>query len=342
MLLKFSPYNSYYGLIDFTAIMAACVSMSSGCQLKGDVLGSSEDSLSPHRQERHSEFAVLSALKDMPRARCRRKGRRQRHINSRAARALTQTRTPPPPSLQEPAMPSKSFLRELLIHIEGRSIPAALRELYMLSGMPEGFVPYQAQHFILQTMQRCLEQNAFQFAQKWLVSESQALGWTCPEALELHIFFRVLAKQQRKVRSDTFQEICRTVKDWQDSISNIRHAAVHRLAQDRSLLIEMSHAAVGFSRDLGASSSAAKFHRLSSFLKKVLPKSEPRGFQPTHDVVSQASSQKARLVHLIDRLRLLPRPIKKVLLLVEEEFTLGVQHFLQDEFPMRLNAKEES
>lgn len=212
----------------------------------------------------------------------------------------------------------------------------------MLSGMPEGFVPYQAQHFILQTMQRCLEQNVFQFARKWLLFESQALGWTCPEALELHIFFRVLAKQQRKVRSDTFQEICRAVKDWQDSISNIRHAAVHRLAQDRSLLIEMSHAAMGFSRDLGASSSAAKFHRLCGFLKKVLPKSEPSGFQPTHDVMSQASSQKARPVHPTDRLCLLPRPIKKVLLLVEEEFTLGVQHFLQDEFPMRLNAKEES
>lgn len=55
-------------------------------------------------------------------------------------------------------------------------------------------IPFRAQYLILQTLQSHLEHSAFQFVQKWLLPQSFAVGWTCPEVLELPKFFKFVAK----------------------------------------------------------------------------------------------------------------------------------------------------
>ena len=71
-------------------------------------------------------------------------------------------------------------------------------------GFSVGYFPFRAQHQILQVIQRQLENHAFRFLHQWLLSEPLAAGWTCPEALELHKFFRFLKAHQNKVKDECF------------------------------------------------------------------------------------------------------------------------------------------
>jgi hypothetical protein len=63
-------------------------------------------------------------------------------------------------------------------------------------------IRFRAQHIILQTLQHHLEHSAFQFVQKCRLPQSLAVGWTCPEALELHKFFKFLAKNRSKISTE--------------------------------------------------------------------------------------------------------------------------------------------
>ncbi|OQE69365.1 hypothetical protein PENNAL_c0137G08393 [Penicillium nalgiovense] len=65
-----------------------------------------------------------------------------------------------------------------------------------------------------------------------------------------------------------------TTQKWQRLVSGIRHAAVHRLSQDRGSLLHMTRAALEFSLCIGGLSSVQKLRRLSKFLEDRLPKSE--------------------------------------------------------------------
>jgi hypothetical protein len=64
-----------------------------------------------------------------------------------------------------------------------------------------------------------------------------AVGWTCPEALELHKFFKLLARNRSKISSEKHRENITTVQNLRHSIAGIRHAAVHRMVQDSDSLL---------------------------------------------------------------------------------------------------------
>ncbi|KAJ5394718.1 hypothetical protein N7509_006505 [Penicillium cosmopolitanum] len=125
---------------------------------------------------------------------------------------------------------------------------------------------------ILQTMQRHLEHSAFQFVQKWLLPQPLAVGWTCPEVLELHKFFKFLAKNRLKISSEKCRANITTVQNLCHSIASIRHAAVHRLTQDRDSLLEMVYAAIEFCLCIGESPDAEGPGHFFRFLQNTLPK----------------------------------------------------------------------
>ncbi|KAJ5743388.1 hypothetical protein N7533_010490 [Penicillium manginii] len=119
-------------------------------------------------------------------------------------------------------------------------------------------IPFRVQHMILQTLQRHLEHSAFQFVQNWLLPQSLALGWTCPEALEPNKFFKFLAKYQSKISSE-------------QSCENV--SSVHRLPQDKDSLLQMNRAAIEFCLCIGESPGAESLCCLFRFLQKTTPKS---------------------------------------------------------------------
>jgi hypothetical protein len=112
--------------------------------------------------------------------------------------------------------------------------------------MPEGRVPIPAQHMIIQSIQGHLEYHAFWYLQRYFPPESLQNGWTCPEALGLHKLFQFLNRHRRRPQAETSGPAVSDIQGWRHSISAIRHAAVHRLAQNRRSLLQMTQAAIGF------------------------------------------------------------------------------------------------
>jgi hypothetical protein len=193
-------------------------------------------------------------------------------------------------------------------------------------------IPFRAQNLILQAIQQHLEFDAFQFVHKWLLEESLMVGWTCPEELELNRLFRFLVEHRDKIRCSSCLQAATTIQKWQRLVSGIRHAAVHRLSQDRESLLRMTRVAIEFSLCIGGLSSVEKLRRLLKFLEDRLPKSERPRAQSRRNVKHQASLPKLHLESLKDRFMLLPKHTQKVLHRIEAMYNLEVEWFLQVEF----------
>ncbi|CAG8892958.1 unnamed protein product [Penicillium nalgiovense] len=212
-----------------------------------------------------------------------------------------------------------------------RSQPAILQGLYSLLGVPMTSIPFRAQNLILQAMQRHLEFEAFQFVHKWLLEESLMVGWSRPEELELHKLFKFLVEHRDKIRCSSCRQAAITIQKWQRLVSGIRHAAVHRLSQDRESLLHMTRVAIEFSLCIGGLSSVRKLRRLLKFLEDRLPNSERRRTQSRRNLKHQASLPRLRLEGLKDRFLLLPKHTQKVLHRIEAMYNLEVEWFLQAE-----------
>ncbi|KAJ5240587.1 uncharacterized protein N7469_002178 [Penicillium citrinum] len=133
-------------------------------------------------------------------------------------------------------------------------------------------IPFQAQHRILQTLQRRLEFSAFRFIHRWLPLQSLAVGWTCPEALELHQVFKFVTKYRSKISSEEVLNSIGPLQDMRDSVASIRHAAVHRLPQNRDSLLQMNRAAVKFCLCMDDGPEAERICRLFRFLQRTPPR----------------------------------------------------------------------
>ena len=158
------------------------------------------------------------------------------------------------------------------------------------------------------------------------------VGWTCPEELELHGLFKFLVKHRDKIQCSSCRQAANTIQKWQRLVSGIRHAAVHRLSQDRESLLQMNRVAIEFSLCIGGLPSAEKLRRLLKFLEDRLPKSERRRAQPRRNFKNQASSSRMRLEGLKDRFLSLPKHTQRVLHRIEAMYNLEVERFLQCEF----------
>ena len=185
-------------------------------------------------------------------------------------------------------------------------------------------------------MQRHLEFDVFQFVHKWLLEESLMVGWSRPEELELHKLFKFLVEHRDKIRCSSCRQAAITIQKWQRLVSGIRHAAVHRLSQDRESLLHMTRVAIEFSLCIGGLSSVRKLRRLLKFLEDRLPNSERRRTQSRRNLKHQASLPRLRLEGLKDRFLLLLKHTQKVLHRIEAMYNLEVEWFLQAELRWHL------
>ncbi|CAG8147860.1 unnamed protein product, partial [Penicillium nalgiovense] len=227
---------------------------------------------------------------------------------------------------------SKRSVKRLIERYRGKiDTIFILQGLYSLLGVPITSIPFRAQNLVLQAIQRRLEFDAFQFVHKWLLEESLMVGWTCPEELELHKLFKFLVEHRDKIRCRSCRQAAITIQKWQRLVSGIRHAAVHRLSQDRESLLHMTRVAIEFSLNIGGLSSVQKLRHLLKFLEDRLPNSERRRTQSRRNLKYQASLPRLRLEGLKDRFLLLPKHTQKVLHRIEAMYNLEVELFLQAE-----------
>ncbi|KAF3001693.1 hypothetical protein E8E15_000825 [Penicillium rubens] len=208
----------------------------------------------------------------------------------------------------------------------------AMEIISSLPGFSVGYFPFRAQHQILQVIQRQLENHAFCFLQQWLLSESLAAGWTCPEALELHKFFRFLKFHQEKVKDECFQLTLTALTAWCRAITSIRHAAVHRIPHDRKTILKMLRVAIKFSKRIAGFGGTKSLCRFQDLVKTALSEFDQLTAQLKQKALLQISLCEARPQHLDRRLILLPEAVKRVLQSSENDFVSEVEQFLRAEF----------
>ena len=207
-----------------------------------------------------------------------------------------------------------------------------MESISSLPGFSAGYIPFRAQHQILQVIQRQLEIHAFRFIQEWHLAESLAAGWTCAEALELHKVFRFLKAHREKVKDECYQLTLRALTRWRGVITSIRHAAVHRIPQDRKSLLKLIRVAIKFSKCTVGLEDSESLCRLQAFVKTALSEFHHLTTQLKQKASLQISLCKASPHHLGGRLILLPEAVKRVLQCSEDDLICKVEQFLSAEF----------
>ncbi|CAG8145616.1 unnamed protein product [Penicillium nalgiovense] len=208
----------------------------------------------------------------------------------------------------------------------------AMESIISLPGFSARYFPFCAQHQILQFIQRQLETYAFCFLQRWLPSESLAAGWTCPEALELHKFFRLLEVHEGKVKDECFQLTWSTLTGWRRVISSIRHAAVHRIPHDRKTLLKMARVAIKFSKCIAGFGNTKRLCRIQNLVKTSLSEFDQLTAQLKQKARLQISLCEAYPHYLDRRLILLSEAVRRVLQSSEDDFVSKVEQFLRAGF----------
>lgn len=207
-----------------------------------------------------------------------------------------------------------------------------MESISSLRGFSAGYIPFRAQHQILQVIQRQLEIHAFRFIQEWHLAESLAAGWTCAEALELHKVFRFLKDHREKVKGECYQSTLRALTRWRGVITSMRHAAVHRIPQDRKSLLKLIRVAIKFSKCTVGLEDSESLCRLQAFVKTALSEFHHLTTQLKQKANLQISLCKASPHHLGGRLILLPEAVKRVLQCSEDDLICKVEQFLSAEF----------
>lgn len=91
------------------------------------------------------------------------------------------------------------------------------------------YLPFDVQHRLLVRVQNILEKACYAFAQKKVGGILEREGWDCAEAVELNRWPRVLLTYQNQFNASDLRNAGKPLPDLLDSITQLRHAAVHRL-----------------------------------------------------------------------------------------------------------------
>lgn len=91
------------------------------------------------------------------------------------------------------------------------------------------YLPYQTQYKLLVKVQQSLERACFDFAILNLPKIVENEDWDCGEAVELNIWSKVLGEHRSKFLQDDLDELDKPLQHLLDSITQLRHTAVHRL-----------------------------------------------------------------------------------------------------------------
>ncbi|KAF3400083.1 hypothetical protein F1880_008412, partial [Penicillium rolfsii] len=151
------------------------------------------------------------------------------------------------------------------------------------------------------------------YVERYFLSESVQNGWTCPEALELHKLFQFLNRHRHASKVNPPGPAVSYIQGWRDSISAIRHAAVHRLAQDRQSLLRMTRAAIGFVQCMSGSSHTQSLRRLRKYLRVALPRPSRRSVVPRRQARFQTCRVENGLSHSSHPSITLPEPLQGIL-----------------------------
>lgn len=91
------------------------------------------------------------------------------------------------------------------------------------------YLSYNVQHTLLVKVQGLLERACYQFGKEKLRDILAKEGWDYPESVELNRWPGVFLSHQDKFSADAIVELGKPLDQVLDSITQLRHTAVHRL-----------------------------------------------------------------------------------------------------------------
>jgi hypothetical protein len=91
------------------------------------------------------------------------------------------------------------------------------------------YLAFPSQHRIMTEVQALLERSCFAYGQTTFWEELKRRGWDCPESAELNAWTTVLLEQQAKVNHELVAQRGRPLSEILNSLSHLRHTAVHRI-----------------------------------------------------------------------------------------------------------------
>ncbi len=139
--------------------------------------------------------------------------------------------------------------------------PALLPSLYPI------YIPYRAQHLILNEAQRLLEESCFEFLQKWLPSVVEENGWECASSLELTKSTKLIARHSREIPEGAFVDPGKRPLEQILSTTNmLRHSAVHRLPNTARVIRDLCRSGVTLAATLGDLVRAAQLEDICNEL----------------------------------------------------------------------------
>ncbi len=101
------------------------------------------------------------------------------------------------------------------------------------------YLSFETQHQILIRVQQILESAIYAFAQKKLGGVLQREGWDCAEAVELNRWPRILQTYNDELKLDvSLEEHSKSLSQLLDSITQIRHTAVHRVRRTANTIVQ--------------------------------------------------------------------------------------------------------
>ncbi|TVY90223.1 Uncharacterized protein LAWI1_G006848 [Lachnellula willkommii] len=107
-----------------------------------------------------------------------------------------------------------------------------------VSKPPDLGLPYEVQHYILAMIQRILEEGCYDFASRWVPNKLFEYNWTCPEAVELSTWKKMLPEI---LPPNAITHVPNT--SLEKGLSNavrIRNSAVHRHLSDNTEIKRMA------------------------------------------------------------------------------------------------------
>lgn len=91
------------------------------------------------------------------------------------------------------------------------------------------YLPYRTQHQLLAKVQGILEKTCYDFGLRTLKETLDDQGWDCAESVELNRWPRLFLLNQEKFRQEDVASLGKPLAELLNSITQLRHTAVHRL-----------------------------------------------------------------------------------------------------------------
>ncbi|KAK7756894.1 hypothetical protein SLS62_000910 [Diatrype stigma] len=147
--------------------------------------------------------------------------------------------------------------------------PALLPNLYPI------YIPYKAQHLILNEAQRLLEESCFEFFQKWLPSVLEENGWECASSIELTRSTQLIAQHAAMIPEEAFVNLPAAaaaaaaagpggsgkpapLAKILSATNGLRHSAVHRLPNTARGVRDLCRSGWALAGRLGDGARAAR------------------------------------------------------------------------------------